>query len=97
MYKLMFVLVVILAIGCGLVLGTLNADPVALDLLWIQLNWPLGLILVIALALGLCIGLALAWVFQLLPLRLELRRERALNSSAAADASSALSVDDEHP
>ena len=76
MYKLMFLLVVIIAVGSGLVLGTLNSDPVQLDLLWVQLFWPLGLITVIALSIGILLGSGATWVFQVMPAKLALRRER---------------------
>ena len=47
---------------------------VSLDLLWIQLEWPLGLVLLCAAAVGLLMGLLLAWFFSILPLRARLRK-----------------------
>lgn len=77
MYKLFFILIALVAIFCGLLLGTLNAEPVMLDLLWVQLNWPLGLVTVMALATGVFLGLAATWVLQVWPLRLALRRAKS--------------------
>lgn len=77
MYKLFFVLIAILAVGGGLLIGTLNAQRVTLDLLWVQLDWPLGLVAVAFLALGVLLGVAATWVLQVWPARLALRRERS--------------------
>ena len=77
MAKLIFIVLALLAVATGLVLGTLNADPVLVDLLWFQLNWPLGLVLVTTLALGILIGMAGTWVIQVWPTRLALRQARA--------------------
>lgn len=100
MYKLLFILIALVAIGCGLLLGTLNADPVTLDLLWVQLNWPLGLVTVMALALGVILGLAATWVLQVWPLKLAIRRAKAEHNKMTQenrDHNSTLStVDDPH-
>ena len=77
MYRLIFIVIAVLAVALGLVLGTLNADPVHLDLLWVQLNWPLGLVLVTTLAFGILLGMAFTWLLQVWPARRALRRERA--------------------
>jgi putative membrane protein len=74
LYRFAFILVTLLAIALGLVVGTLNPDTVYLDLLWVQLEWPLGLVLLAAGALGLLLGLLLAWFFSILPLRARLRK-----------------------
>ena len=76
MYRIGFIIVTVLAIVLGLLVGILNHDVVPVDLLWVQLNWPLGLLLMAALALGVLIGLSLAWLFTVLPLRLKLRKAR---------------------
>lgn len=76
MYRVAFILVTVLAVGFGLVVGTLNSGPVRVDLLWAQVEWPLGLVVVGACAAGLLLGLLLAWLFSVLPLRARLRRER---------------------
>jgi uncharacterized integral membrane protein len=75
-YRLGFIIVTVLAVVLGLLIGTLNHEVVAVDLLWLQLSWPLGLALICALALGVLIGLALSWLFSVLPLRLQLRNAR---------------------
>lgn len=87
MYRLIFIVIAVLAIAAGLLLGTLNADPVSLDLLWVQLNWPLGLVLVMALAVGTLLGMAFTWLLQVWPAKLALRRARAagLKSPSSPD------------
>jgi len=75
-FRLVSALVFIVAMVAGLLVGTLNADRVRLDLLWIQLDWPLGLLLLMALALGILVGSFLSYVLQVLPLRLKARRAR---------------------
>jgi uncharacterized integral membrane protein len=77
MYRLIFIIIALLAVLGGLVVGTLNADPVTLDLLWVQINWPLGLVLVAALAIGVLLGVTLTWILQVWPTRLALRRARS--------------------
>jgi len=74
LYRIAFILVTVLAVALGLVIGTLNPDTVLLDLLWIHLEWPLGLVLLAAGSLGLLLGLLLAWFFSILPLRARLRK-----------------------
>lgn len=74
MYRIIFIIVVTLALALGLLLGALNAEAVSLDLLWVQINWPLGLLIICALAAGLLLGLCLAWFFNILPLRMQLRK-----------------------
>jgi uncharacterized integral membrane protein len=94
MAKLIFIILALLAVATGLVLGTLNAEPVTVDLLWIQLNWPLGLVLVSTLALGILIGMAGTWLLQVWPARMELRRERSSARTAASTTAVAETVDD---
>jgi uncharacterized integral membrane protein len=74
MYRIAFILITVLALALGLLIGTLNASSVALDLLWIQLEWPLGLVVLTACAAGLLLGLLMAWFFSILPLRARLRK-----------------------
>lgn len=77
MYRIAFILVTVLAVALGLLVGTLNSAPVVLDLLWIQLEWPLGLVVLAACAAGLGLGLLLAWLFSILPLKARLRKAKA--------------------
>ena len=74
MYRIGFIIVAVLAIALGLLLGTLNSDTVSVDLLWVQLQWPLGLLILCVLVVGLLAGFALAWVFGMMPLRAKLRK-----------------------
>lgn len=85
MYRLLFIVVAILAVALGLLIGTLNADLVRIDLLWVQLEWPLGLVILSAAALGLFFGLVLVWFFSVLPLRSRLRKIRGRDPYAPPD------------
>ena len=77
MNRLMFGLVAIAAIAVGLLVGTLNSDRVTLDLLWIQIQWPLGLLILLSLSSGLLLGIILIYFSQVFPLRLKLRKSQA--------------------
>jgi len=66
------------AILTGLLVGTLNSDKVALDLLWLQLDWPLGVILVISFATGLLLGLTAVYLLAVIPLKISLRRKQTV-------------------
>ena len=77
MNRLFFGLVAVLAITTGLLVGTLNADKAMLDLLWIQLEWPLGLLILLAFAVGLLLGLVLAYLTHVFPLRLKIHKLQA--------------------
>jgi uncharacterized integral membrane protein len=74
LYRIAFILITALAVAMGLLVGTLNSEVVSLDLLWTQLEWPLGLIMLCGAAAGLLLGLLLAWLFSILPLRAQLRK-----------------------
>ena len=93
MYRIAFIIVVVLAVAAGLLIGTLNAEVTTLDLLWIRLHWPLGLILICAAAGGLLFGLLLAWFFSILPLRARLRRAARRDDGMGA-AGSLKQIDD---
>jgi uncharacterized integral membrane protein len=75
-HRIGFILLALAAIMLGLVVGTLNSDPVAVNLLWVQIDWPLGLVILVSLILGFAIGMLLIWLMTVLPLRLQLRKLR---------------------
>ena len=77
MKKIGFILVAIAAIVVGLLVGTLNAGSVQLDLLWVQFEIPLGLAILLGFSLGLVTGLSVIYFVRVLPLRLQLRKARA--------------------
>lgn len=74
MYRIAFIVITVGAVALGLLIGTLNSASVVLDLLWLQLQWPLGLVVLAAMAAGLMLGLLVVWVFSVLPLRARLRK-----------------------
>jgi len=84
LYRIIFIIVITLAVAMGLLVGTLNSDIAAVDLLWVQLDWPLGLLILSALSMGLFLGLGLAWFFGILPLRIQLRKSRSANQSGSS-------------
>ena len=90
MYRVIFIVITILAVALGLLIGTLNSETVGVDLLWVQLQWPLGLLLLAACAAGLVLGLLLAWLFAILPLRSRLRRA---TGAAAGNSKGARNID----
>jgi uncharacterized integral membrane protein len=79
-YRIGFIIVAVLAIALGLLIGTLNSDTVGVDLLWVQLQWPLGLLILCVFVVGLLTGLLLAWFFGVVPLRARLRKSRGKES-----------------
>ena len=76
LYRIIFIIVITVAVAMGLLVGTLNSEMVSIDLLWLSLEWPLGLLVLSALSVGLFLGLGLAWIFTILPLRLRMRKLR---------------------
>ncbi len=76
MKKAAFILVAMAAIVAGLLVGTLNAGNVYLDLLWYQLELPLGLAILLGFTTGVITGLVLIYLARVLPLQLQLRKAR---------------------
>jgi uncharacterized integral membrane protein len=85
MSRLGFGLIAILAVALGLLVGTFNSSRVVLDLVWVQVQWPLGLLILSAFAIGVVLGLGALYLSHVLPLRLKLRRAQAEAEQAAAD------------
>ena len=77
MKKLGFILVAIAAIVIGLLVGTLNSSPVQLDLLWVQLELPLGLSILLGFSVGIILGMSAVYLTRVVPLRLKLRKATA--------------------
>lgn len=84
MYRIGLIIVSVVAVAFGLLVGILNHDLVRVDLLWVQLDWPLGLLLLLALAIGLLAGVLIAWLFTVIPLRLQLRKVRRVTPAGNA-------------
>jgi lipopolysaccharide assembly protein A len=86
--RLIRVLVALLFLGCGVVVGALNAQPVSLDLGISTLHSTLGVCLLAALLLGVVLGGLAISASVVLPLRQRLRRAgqdaRAPGDGAAA-------------
>lgn len=80
MKKVGFILMAIVAIVIGLLVGTLNADPIQLDLLWVQFELPLGLSILLGFSAGLVTGISALYLTRILPLRLQLRKARAASA-----------------
>jgi uncharacterized integral membrane protein len=71
-----FILLAILAVMTGLLLGALNSTPVALDLLWLQLDLPLGQAILAGFSIGLILGVVFMYFFYVLPARHRLSKTR---------------------
>lgn len=82
-----FSILAIAAVAVGLIVGTLNSEKTTLDLLWFQLDWPLGLVLLCAFVTGLLLGLALIGLFQVVPLRMQLRKLRSMPAQSPMEGS----------
>ncbi|MBS3959094.1 MAG: DUF1049 domain-containing protein [Xanthomonadaceae bacterium] len=54
--RLLRLLLALACVAFGVALAALNGDPVALDLLWVELRPPLGLLLLLVLLLGALLG-----------------------------------------
>jgi uncharacterized integral membrane protein len=80
LYRIAFIIAAFLAVALGLLVGTLNSDTVSVDLLWVQLQWPLGLLLLCVLVAGLLFGLLISWVFSVMPLKARLRKAQSKES-----------------
>ena len=78
MKKAGFYLVAIATVVIGLSVGTLNSAPVQLDLLWVQLELPLGLAVLLGFSAGVLIGLLLLYLARVLPLKVQLRKARSM-------------------
>lgn len=84
-YRIGFIILALAAVALGLVVGTLNADPVSVDLLWVQIRWPLGLVMLVSLVLGFVIGLLILWLGSVVPLRIRMRKLRSESAAARSD------------
>jgi uncharacterized integral membrane protein len=76
LHRIGFIILALAAAAFGLVVGTLNSESVSVDLLWIQISWPLGLVMLICLVLGVAVGMLIVWFGSVLPLRIHLRRQK---------------------
>jgi uncharacterized integral membrane protein len=72
--RLIRVLVALVFLGCGVIVGALNAQPVSLDLGIATLHSTLGVCLLAALLLGVVLGGLAISASVVLPLRQRLRR-----------------------
>lgn len=84
-YRIGFIILALAAVALGLVVGTLNADPVSVDLLWVQIRWPLGLVMLVSLVLGFAIGLVIMWLGSVIPLRMRIRKLRSEGAIARSN------------
>jgi len=74
MYRTLLYIFAAIAVILGLLIGVFNAQRVELDLFWIQLDWPLGLLIVLAFVSGLLAGILALYVLRIWPLRLTVRK-----------------------
>ncbi len=76
MKKTGLILMAVAATVAGLLVGTLNSASVNVDLLWFQLELPLGLTILSGFSLGLVVGISMIYMARIVPLRLQLRKAR---------------------
>jgi uncharacterized integral membrane protein len=93
-YRIGFMLVMVLALALGVVAGVLNPQTVSVDLLLIQVAWPLGLILICMLVLGALLGFLLTAMFSVWPLKIRLRRSEKLAAGKTSASSVAMENQD---
>lgn len=84
--RLIGLLILVLSVVAGVLVGALNADPVAYDLAFAQVRLPKGAALLIVLVAGWLLGGLTAWLGMSLRHRRALRRERRSNGTPPARA-----------
>ena len=77
MKKLGFILIAIFAVVVGLLVGARNPGAVQIDLLWTQVELPLGQAILLGFSLGIISGMTILYLARILPLRLQLRKARS--------------------
>jgi uncharacterized membrane protein YciS (DUF1049 family) len=93
-YRIGFILVMVLAVSLGVVIGALNPQIVSVDLLWFNLAWPLGLTLICVLLAGVMLGLVLTGLFSVWPLKVQLRKARKELGSHSTNSSTRMDIAD---
>lgn len=86
MFKALFIVLAVLAVAFGLLLGSLNSEPVTLDLLIVQLHWPLGLVAMVILCCGILLGVVGTWLLAVLPLRFSNRKIARIEPASSTEA-----------
>ena len=81
--RLIRFLIALLCIAAGIVVGALNPQPVSLDFGFTTLQGTLGVSLLVALLVGAIAGGLVLAASVVLPLRQQLRRERARHAATA--------------
>src|SRR3546814_4418845 len=81
--RLIRFLIALLCIAAGVVVGALNPQPVSLDLGFTTLRGTLGVSMLIALLVGAIAGGLVLAASVVVPLRQQLRRERARHAAAS--------------
>jgi len=82
-------LIALLCIAVGVVVGALNPQPVSLDFGFATVPGTLGVSLLVALLVGAIVGGLVLAVSVILPLRQQLRRERARRATPPHDSGGA--------
>ncbi len=86
--RLIRFLIALLCIVAGVIVGALNPQPVSLDFGFVTLQGTLGVSLLIALLVGAIAGGLMLAASVVLPLRQQLRRERARQAAVPANPTS---------
>jgi len=78
MYRTLLFIFAAIAVILGLLIGVFNAQRVELDIFWVQLDWPLGLLIVLAFVIGLLAGILALYVVRVWPMRMTIRNLRKI-------------------
>jgi uncharacterized integral membrane protein len=83
--RLIRFLIALLCIAAGVLVGALNPQPVSLDFGFVTLHGTLGVSLLVALLAGAIAGGLMLAASVVVPLRQQLRRERARQAAVPAN------------
>ncbi len=84
MFRILLVVLALAAAMAGLLVGTLNPDPLSIDILFAEFRLPAGVALLASFSVGLLCGLVLTWLLFGLPGSLRRRRRRKKPGSAVS-------------
>lgn len=86
MWRWVLILVVVLGLVAGLAAGVLNPQPLTLDLFFVRVGAPFGVLIIVAFALGALVGAMFALIFGIA------RRSRSAAPATRTESGKALST-----
>ncbi|MFK7955531.1 MAG: lipopolysaccharide assembly protein LapA domain-containing protein [Lysobacterales bacterium] len=85
MSRFFTLLLVVLFVAGGLFFGTLNETPVTVDLFFVQIQWPLALIVMSAFLAGIILSGTLVYFSMWLGVKRRIRSLKASRAKSAGD------------